>query len=265
MSYRPAVRSGNIAAPSFQSMELKNISFGYVPDKIVLDNINMKINCGEKIAIVGYNGAGKSTLINLILHLYNPVQGEILYNGKSIEEFDNNSLHSRIGIVLQDYRIFALPLSENVLRDNCEKTDKKRIQYALENACFNSKLQTLPNGIYSEMTKEFYKDGVNLSGGESQKVAISRVFASPFDITIMDEPSAALDPKAEHDLNINLIKHAKEKTVIVISHRLSTTCEMDKIYMFDSGKIIEEGSHAELMKKGGKYAQIFNMQADKYQ
>ena len=115
------------------------------------------------------------------------------------------------------------------------------------------------------MTKEFYKDGVNLSGGESQKVAISRIFASPFDVIIMDEPSAALDPKAEHDLSINLAKHSKEKTVIIISHRLSTTCAMDKIYMFDGGKIIEEGSHSELMEAGGKYAQIFNMQAEKYQ
>ena len=265
MSYCSAVRFGDIAAPAFQSMELKNVSFGYVPGKTVLSNISMKINRGEKIAIVGYNGAGKSTLISLLLHLYNPEQGEILYNGKSIEEFDSASIHSRIGVVLQDYRIFALPLSENVLRDKFEESDESRIRYALENACFESKLQTLPDGICSEMTKEFYKDGVNLSGGESQKVAISRIFASPFDVIIMDEPSAALDPKAEHDLSINLAKHSKEKTVIIISHRLSTTCAMDKIYMFDGGKIIEEGSHSELMEAGGKYAQIFNMQAEKYQ
>lgn len=126
------------------------VSFGYVPGKTVLSNISMKINRGEKIAIVGYNGAGKSTLISLLLHLYNPEHGEILYNGKSIEEFDSASIHSRIGVVLQDYRIFALPLSENVLRDKFEESDESRIRYALKNACFESKLQTLPDGICSE-------------------------------------------------------------------------------------------------------------------
>ena len=138
------------------------------------------------------------------------------------------------------------------------------MRYALKNACFDGKLQTLPNGIYSEMTKEFYQDGVNLSGGESQKVAISRAFASPFDIIIMDEPSAALDPMAEHELNENLRSFARDKTVIIISHRLSTTCETDRIYMFDDGEIVEEGSHAELMKKDGKYAHVFRLQAEKY-
>ena len=137
--------------------------------------------------------------------------------------------------------------------------------FALENACFHSILQTLPNGIYSEMTREFCRDGVILSGGESQKVAISRVFTSPFDIIIMDEPSAALDPKAEHELNDNLKKYAEDKTVIIVSHRLSTTCKMDRIYMLDEGRIIEEGPHAELMKANGKYAQIFKIQEEKYQ
>ena len=265
MSYCPEVHSGNVSAPVFQSLELKNVSFGYVTDKTILHNINMKINRGEKIAVVGYNGAGKTSLINLLLHLYDPTDGEILYNGQKLEEFDSTSLHSRIGVVLQDYRIFALPLSENVLRDIFEEKDEGRVMFALENACFHSILQTLPNGIYSEMTREFCRDGVILSGGESQKVAISRVFTSPFDIIIMDEPSAALDPKAEHELNDNLKKYAEDKTVIIVSHRLSTTCKMDRIYMLDEGRIIEEGPHAELMKANGKYAQIFKIQEEKYQ
>lgn len=262
--YRPTVRSGDTPAPAFQSVELKSVSFGYTADKTVLKNINMKIRRGEKVAIVGYNGAGKSSLINLLLRLYEPTCGEILYNGQKIGEYSVRSLHSRMGVVLQDYRIFALSLAENVLRDRYEADDEERVRYALKNACFDGKLQTLPNGIYSEMTKEFYQDGVNLSGGESQKVAISRAFASPFDIIIMDEPSAALDPMAEHELNENLRSFARDKTVIIISHRLSTTCETDRIYMFDDGEIVEEGSHAELMKKDGKYAHVFRLQAEKY-
>ena len=265
MEYRPSIRSGYLPAPVFQSMELRDISFGYTSENMVLRHINMKIHHGEKIAIVGYNGAGKSTLVNLLLRLYDPVQGDVLYNGHQICEYDLDSLRSRIGVVLQDYRIFALPLAENVICDLYDKLDEKRVVAALKNACFDSKLQTLPKGIKSEMTKEFYQDGVNLSGGELQKVAISRIFASPFDVIIMDEPSAALDPRSEYELNKHLKEYAKDKTVIVISHRLSTTCVMDRIYMFDHGEIVEEGSHAELMKKNGKYAHIFNLQAEKYQ
>lgn len=264
MEYEPTVHSGNILAPAFESMELKNVSFGYTSDTIVLHHINMKIHHGEKIAFVGYNGAGKSSLVNLLLHLYDPVQGEVLYNGHALSEYDADSLHLRIGVVLQDFRIFALSLAENVICDIYDTVDEEKVLSALENACFDSKLKALPNGIMSELTKEFYQDGVNLSGGELQKIAISRIFAAPFDVIIMDEPSAALDPRAEYELNMHLKEYAKDKTVIVISHRLSTTCLMDRIYMFEKGKIVEEGSHSELMESNGKYARLFNMQADKY-
>ena len=135
---------------------------------------------------------------------------------------------------------------------------------ALKNACFEQKLYTLPNGINSELTKEFYSDGINLSGGESQKIALSRIFSYPYDLIIMDEPSAALDPQSEYELNKNIKKYAKDKTVVIISHRLSTTCDMDRIYMFENGAIVERGTHSELLEKEGKYAYIFNLQADKY-
>lgn len=127
--------------PVFQSMELRDISFGYTSENMVLRHINMKIHHGEKIAIVGYNGAGKSTLVNLLLRLYDPVQGDVLYNGHQICEYDLDSLRSRIGVVLQDYRIFALPLAENVICDLYDKLDEKRVVAALKNACFDSKLR----------------------------------------------------------------------------------------------------------------------------
>ena len=265
MEYKSDICSGFLAAPEFKSIELKNVSFGYHSEKTVLNNVNMVINKGEKIAIVGYNGAGKSTLVNLILHLYNPDEGIILYNGKNINEYDVNSFRLRVGVVFQDYRIFALSLAENVICDIYRnELDEDRVMNALKNACFEQKLYTLPNGINSELTKEFYSDGINLSGGESQKIALSRIFSYPYDLIIMDEPSAALDPQSEYELNKNIKKYAKDKTVVIISHRLSTTCDMDRIYMFENGAIVERGTHSELLEKEGKYAYIFNLQADKY-
>ena len=136
---------------------------------------------------------------------------------------------------------------------------------ALKAASFDEKIKCLPNGIHSQLTTEFSKDGVGLSGGESQKIAISRVFARPFELIIMDEPSSALDPVAEYDLNNSILTNAANKTVIFISHRLSTTRMADKIYMLDNGQIIESGSHDELMEQDGKYAKMYRYQAKKYE
>ena len=142
--------------------------------------------------------------------------------------------------------------------------DEEKVLSALKSASFEEKLKTLPQGIHSQLTTEFCKDGVNLSGGESQKIAIARVFAKNFELVIMDEPSSALDPIAEYELNQSILNNAKDKTVIFISHRLSTTRMADRIYMFDQGKIIEAGSHDELMALNGKYAEMYRVQAKKY-
>ena len=142
--------------------------------------------------------------------------------------------------------------------------DEKTVMSALSAASFDEKLKQLPNGIHSQLTTEFSQDGVGLSGGESQKIAIARVFARPFELIIMDEPSSALDPIAEYELNQSILKNAEGKTVIFISHRLSTTRMADRIYMFDNGEIVERGSHDELMLKNGKYAEMYRVQAKKY-
>ncbi len=149
--------------------------------------------------------------------------------------------------------------------DVYRETDRDTVTYALKNSNFAEKLATLPNGIDSELTKEFYNDGVNLSGGEAQKIAIARVIAKPSEIVILDEPSSALDPMSEYELNHAMMSAAFDKTVIFISHRLSTTCMADVIYMLENGEIIESGSHAELMELNGKYAEMFRVQAEKYQ
>ena len=280
LSYEPKIVSGDRMAEALETIELKDVTFAYqtsetedkkddsekeeeVP-KNSLDGINLTIKKGEKIAIVGYNGAGKTTLTKLLMRLYDPTQGEILYNGHSLREYDIPSLRSRIGTVFQDYKIFASTIAENVLGHACADSDRDTVTDALTKATFREKLDSLEKGMDTELTKEFYDDGVNLSGGESQKVAIARIFAKPYDLVIMDEPSSALDPIAEYELNHTILEYAQDKTVVFISHRLSTTRMADRILMFADGRLIESGSHDELMAQNGKYAEMFRLQAEKY-
>ncbi len=264
LEYEPKVRSGPLPAPEFESLTLRNVSFGYNAEKTVLKGVNMTLLRGEKIAIVGYNGAGKSTLVKLFMHLYDPTDGEMLLNGRDIGEYDTPSYQDRIGVVFQDFQIFALPVAENVICESYDESKRETVERAVRLSTFDEKVASLEGGIRTELTREFYEDGVNLSGGENQKVAIARVFAHPYDLIIMDEPSSALDPVAEYELNRHISEFAEDKTVVFISHRLSTTRHVDRIYMFDDGSLIEEGSHDELMKKDGKYAEMFRMQAEKY-
>ena len=226
----------------------------------------MKIVRGEKIAVVGYNGAGKTTLTKLIMRLYDVSGGEILYNGVNIKEYDLAEYRAKIASVFQDFKIFASSLAENVVADIYTPDMEERVKSALDKVDFIIDLDKLPNGLDTQLTKEFDDGGVNLSGGESQKVAIARVFAADSELMIMDEPSAALDPLAEYKLNHSILDRASGdgKSVIFISHRLSTTRMADRIYMFADGRLIEQGSHENLMKQGGKYAEMFTMQASKY-
>lgn len=264
LSQKATIVSGDKIPGEFESLEFKNVSFAYKDDN-VLENINLKITKGERIAIVGYNGAGKTTLTKLIMRFYDPNDGEILYNGVNLKEYDLEKLRDKIGAVFQDYRIFAATVAENVLGDLYTEDKEQVVIDALKDSTFGAKLDSFEKGIHTELTKEFYDDGKELSGGESQKIAIARVFAHNNELIIMDEPSSALDPIAEYELNLGIDKNAKEKTVIFIAHRLSTTRHTDRIYMFDRGKIIESGSHDELMDKNGKYAEMFTLQASKYQ
>lgn len=285
LSYEPKIRSGRLAAAHFESLELRDVSFTYdftdnpkfafhekddkkqeaAEAKEALRNVSLTLKKGEKIAIVGYNGAGKTTLIKLLLRLYDATEGEILYNGRNICEYELTGYRASIGAVFQDYRIFAASIAENVMNGAYdEEKDRETVLAALDAAGFSEKLATLEDGIHTQLTREFDPKGTNLSGGESQKIAIARVFARPCELIIMDEPSSALDPVAEYELNKSILDFARDKTVIFISHRLSTTKMADRIYMFDSGRLAEVGSHEELMAKHGKYAEMFELQAEKY-
>lgn len=239
---------------------IKNLSFTYPNnDKPTLENINLTIKPYEKIALVGYNGAGKTTLTNLLLRLYDVTSGEILIDGENIKDVTAESHRDRFAAVFQDFQIFACSLGENIALDS--NPDEEKVLESLSHSGFNKELK---KGVRSELLREFDDDGIMLSGGEAQKTAIARAFYKDCPYVILDEPSANLDPVAEYNLNQAMIEAAQHKTVIFISHRLSTTVNADRIYVMENGKIIESGNHRELMEKNGTYAYMFNLQAEKY-
>ncbi len=241
-------------------IRFENVSFKYPgTEKYVLRNINLEISPYKKIALVGYNGAGKTTLTNLLLRLYDVTDGAITIDGVDIKEWDIKQYHKNFAAVFQDFSLFGATLGENVSMD--AKPHKERVEEAVKAADFN---RALPEGTDSILLREFDDEGVSLSGGEAQKIAIARAFYKNCAFAILDEPSANLDPVAEYALNQSMAKAANEKTVLFISHRLSTTVMADEIYMLEKGEIIEQGSHEELMRLDGKYAYMFRLQAEKY-
>lgn len=255
---------GTLEMEPFRSLEISDVGFAYQGSgRKVLDGVSIKVGKGEKVAIVGANGAGKTTLARLLLRLYEPRRGSIRYNGREISEYRLVEYRSRIGAVFQDFKLFAATLAENVSNGEHDPARDGHIREALRQMLFNDRLESMRDGLDSVLTREFDEDGVYLSGGESQKVAISRVLAGDFDLIIMDEPSAALDPEAEYELN-HILAESGDRTILFISHRLSTTRMADSIYVLDGGKVAESGNHDELMQKDGIYAEMFRTQASKY-
>ncbi len=247
------------------TLELKNVSFKYKDSEAyVLKNVSMTVRKGEKLALVGENGAGKSTLIKLIMRLYDVTEGSITFGGVDIRRLNTREYRRKIGAVFQDFQIYGASLAENVKTDFVKEADGEKIIAALEKADFGNKLKSLENGISTELTREFSENGVMLSGGESQKAAIARIFMRETPIAILDEPSSALDPIAEYRLNKSMMQNAENQAVILISHRLSTTKDADRIILLENGSIAESGTHAELFAKVGKYAEMWNVQAEKY-
>ena len=252
-------------------LEIKDVSYRYAgSQRDTLRHINMKIKSGEKVALVGENGAGKSTFVKLLMRLYDVTEGSICYGGHDIREFTTKEYRKIFGSVFQDYQLYATTVKENVIMGEGKgdvPEEKKRVEEALRQSGFWERLESLPEGMDTPLTREFTENGVSLSGGEAQKVAIGRLFAKKDEmhIAILDEPSSALDPRAEYELNQNMLHKAGEATVIFISHRLSTTKDADCIYMFENGEIIEQGSHRELMEQNGQYAEMFRCQAKYYQ
>ena len=263
--YEPKITDGGKDAEKFESLEFRNVSFGY-PDtnKTILKNISFKITKGETIAVVGVNGAGKSTLVKLLLRFYDPDEGEILYNDINLKEYNVNSLRNAFATVFQDYKNFAVSVNENIMCHECNDEEKKIAEEALRRSGVWEKIQSLPKGADTVLTREFEIDGAGLSGGENQKVSAARLFARDFEIAILDEPSSALDPIAEYKMYENLIDVTRDKTVIYISHRLSSAVLSDRIIVIGNGTILESGSHSELMDLNGEYSKMFTLQASSY-
>lgn len=241
-------------------IEFRDVSFRYGDDGWVLRHINMKIKAQTKAAVVGYNGAGKSTLVKLLMRFYDPTEGEILLNGKNIKEYDLDEYRHSFGTLFQDFQIYAASLGENVKMGLVESRDEAMIKKALMTAGVADNLRDLS----VPLLREYDKNGRLVSGGEAQKIAIARAFLKNPHTYILDEPSSALDPISEYNLNRTLFELSKDKTVIFISHRLSTTRMAEQIYMMEQGRVIEEGNHEELLARGGRYAEMFEKQAEKY-
>ncbi len=240
-------------------IEFKNVSFSYEgTSNYALRNINMSIKPGQKIAIVGYNGSGKSTLIKLLLNLYSATEGEICYNGKIVEAYDCDSYRSNFGILFQDFQTYALSVRDNILMGNYEGRDSTE---AMRLANIYNRIDALPNKENSILTQEFDENGVLFSGGESQRIALARLYMENKSVIILDEHTSAMDPITEKKVNDTIFNHFKEQTIIYISHHLTSVCNADYIYFLDNGQIVEQGTHQDLMQQNHRYKTMFAKQS----
>lgn len=244
-------------------IEFRNVSFHYPNNNtMVLCNINEKLSLGQKTAIVGKNGAGKSTFIKLLCRLYDPTEGEILLNGVDIRYYDYKEYAALFSVVFQDFNLFSFSIAENVAAGITY--DEARVTDCIRGAGFGKRLDSMPDGILTNLY-QLEEKGIEISGGEAQKIAIARALYKDAPWVILDEPTSALDPISEHEIYCHFNELVKDKTAFYISHRMSSCRFCDKIYVFDDGRIVQKGSHEELMKQeGGLYSELFRAQAQYY-
>lgn len=248
-----------------ETLEFRNVSFTYPKaEKPVLKNVSFVVKKGEKISIVGLNGAGKSTLVKLICRMYKADSGEILVNGRDIYDYDYLSYMNVISAVFQDYKLFNFTIEENI---SCRESgaDEKRVNYLIDEVGMREKIDTLPEGIHSRFGKEYDEDGVELSGGQGQKIAIARALYKKASMVILDEPASALDPIAEAEIYEKFNSLVEDKTAIYISHRMSSSVFCDRILIIDGGTVSDFDTHENLMKKTDSlYYKLFTSQAENY-
>ncbi len=247
------------------SIEFKNVSFRYEGNgEDTINNLSFKIEKGEKIAFVGVNGAGKTTLVKLICGLYEPSSGDILIDGKSIKEYNIFEYYRLFSVVFQDIFLMPQSVKNNIVGGEFNEFDKDKLNNVIELAGLKTKLDNLPNGIETNLVKTVHEKAVEFSGGEIQRLALARALYKDGKALLLDEPTAALDPIAESKIYDRYNEMTKGHTSVFISHRLASTRFCDRIFMFEKGKIIEEGTHQSLMQKGGKYSEMFEVQSHYY-
>ena len=245
-------------------VEFKDVSFKYPGTEIwALRHVNVKFQIGSRMAIVGENGSGKTTFIKLLCRLYDPQEGEILLNGINIKKYDYREYMDIFSIVFQDFQLLSQPLGNNVAGG--KEYDPERVIKALEDAGFGERLKTMPEGLNTLLYRQYEDTGVEISGGEAQKIAIARALYRNAPFLVLDEPTAALDPIAEAEIYAQLNQIVEDRTAIYISHRLSSCRFCDEILVFDRGQVVQRGSHEELLGDGaGKYSALWNAQAQYY-
>lgn len=247
------------------SIELEHVSFTYPGSRVpTLKDLNLTIRPGEKIALVGLNGAGKSTLVKLLCGLYRPTSGTIRVGGRPISSFGKEEYFSMIAAVFQDVKLLPLTIAQNVASDNGEDIDRQRVRQCLSLAGLWEMVDGLPRKEDTPLGRGVLDDGIDLSGGERQKVWMARAFYKEAPILILDEPTAALDPLAEQEIYEKYVQMSEGKTSLFISHRLASTRFCDRIWLMENGRITEQGSHEELMEKNGAYARLFEVQGKYY-
>jgi len=266
---QPSVRNlpGALMAPRpiCGGFEFRDVSFAYPGrSRVVLDRLNLRLEPGERVALVGENGQGKTTLVKLITRLYDPTSGCILLDGVDLRQYKIEDLHREIAVIFQDYMRYEMTVGDNIAVGSIDvHTDSSRIRQAACKSLADAVIARLPNG-YQQMLGRRFEGGVDLSGGEWQKLALSRAYLRDAQLLILDEPTASLDARAEHEVFQRFTELTDGKMALLISHRFSTVRTADRIVVLESGRIVEEGSHAQLMLRGGLYSGMFELQAISY-
>ena len=266
---RPTIRSkaNALAAPRpiRQGFEFSNVSFRYPGSShLVFESLNLKLRPAERVALIGENGQGKTTIVKLLTRLYDPVDGQILLDGIDLREYDLEDLYGEIGVIFQDFMRYEMTVRDNIAVGRIEAAqDLQRLQTAAQKAMADEVIRGLP-GYYDQMLGRRFEGGVDLSGGEWQKVALARAYLRDAQVLILDEPTAALDARSEYEVFRRFAELTAGKMALFISHRFSTVRMADRIIVLDAGKIVEDGSHDQLCRLGGRYSEMFELQAASY-